>query len=153
MTASKATLAIVFKYFQVVDLLMNFFGKINVRIGSDLEDKVKFLKNAELPKIGFLESLSLSNDGGEEETQNYKDRLEESKSQSFEKQETDQGTPENLDGVRILSETESSKNMMFFNDTRVKLRPPDEFYKFVDASKNTRNRLIVTNKDLFIIWG
>lgn len=35
-TAGRATLAIVFKYFQIVDLLMNFFGKINVRIGQDL---------------------------------------------------------------------------------------------------------------------
>lgn len=43
---------------------MNFFGKINVRLGADLQEKVNFIKNAELPKIGFLDSFSLSKDGG-----------------------------------------------------------------------------------------
>lgn len=37
-TASRATIAIVFKYFQIVDLLMNFFAKINIKIGQKLQD-------------------------------------------------------------------------------------------------------------------
>lgn len=41
--------------------------------------------------------------------------------------------------------------MLFFNDTVA--RSPDEFYKFTEAARNTRTRLVKTNKDLFIIWG
>lgn len=40
---------------------------------------------------------------------------------------------------------------MFFNDTIQ--RPPDQFYKFAEVSRNTRTKLVKTNKDLFIIWG
>lgn len=73
-TAGRATLAIVFKYFQIVDLLMNFFGKVNVQIGQDLQDKVNFLNNAELPEIGFLSDWSLSRDGGQKEVESYEER-------------------------------------------------------------------------------
>lgn len=55
-TAGSAILAIFFKYFQVVDLLMNFFSKINLEVGEDLQEKLTILRNAELPNIGFLES-------------------------------------------------------------------------------------------------
>jgi hypothetical protein len=39
---------------------MNFFSKINLEIGEDLKEKIDFLNNAELPKIEFLESWSLT---------------------------------------------------------------------------------------------
>lgn len=64
-TATKATVAIIFKYFQVVDLLMNFFSKINVELGKNLQDHLDFLNNAEFPQIGFLQKASFSDDGGQ----------------------------------------------------------------------------------------
>lgn len=57
---------------------------------------------------------------------------------------------------RELSDTEKNigENAIgYFNDKTSTTRPPDEFYKFLDMSRNTRTRLIITNKDLFIIWG
>lgn len=53
---------------------MNFFGKINIEIGEELQKSVEFLKNAEFPKIAFLESWSLSKDGGQSEVDIYSDR-------------------------------------------------------------------------------
>lgn len=73
-TASKATVAVALKYFQVVDLLMNFFGKVNIEIGESLQNQVEFLNNAEFPKIGFIEAMSMSNDGGQDEVDLYLNR-------------------------------------------------------------------------------
>lgn len=39
------------------------------------------------------------------------------------------------------------------NETSLEDRAPEEFYKFVGAGRNTRNRLVVSNKDMFTIWG
>lgn len=49
-----------------MDLLINFFGKINVSIGEELEKAVRILKSAEFPKISFLESIDFTKDGGQE---------------------------------------------------------------------------------------
>ena len=44
-------------------------------------------------------------------------------------------------------------HIKYINDTAIESPPPDEFYKFFQAARNTRSRLVKTNKDLFIIWG
>lgn len=41
--------------------------------------------------------------------------------------------------------------VLFFNDTII--RAPDQFYKFYHATRNTRAKLVSSNKDIFIIWG
>jgi hypothetical protein len=41
--------------------------------------------------------------------------------------------------------------METFNDTRASA--PEEFYKFEKVIRNSRRRLVVSNKDMFIIWG
>lgn len=64
LTTGKASLAVIFKYFNTVDLLMNFFAKINVELGSELQERVRILEEAEFPDIGFLGSMSISKDGG-----------------------------------------------------------------------------------------
>jgi hypothetical protein len=43
---------------------MNFFSKINVELGKNLQDHLDFLNNAEFPQIGFLQKASFSDDGG-----------------------------------------------------------------------------------------
>lgn len=55
---------------------MNFFNAINIEIGSDLKEKVNFLQNAKFPRIGFLEKLGFTSDGGQEQVDNYLERLE-----------------------------------------------------------------------------
>lgn len=45
---------------------MNFFNAVNVEIGGELKPKIEFLENAKFPKIGFLEKLSLTGEGGQE---------------------------------------------------------------------------------------
>lgn len=54
---------------------------------------------------------------------------------------------------RNLSDQKPGSNMKLLNDTSLSTRPSDQFYKFMDVSRNTRLRLVGSNKDIFIIWG
>lgn len=134
---------------------MNFFGKINVELGKDLQDKVTFLNNAEFPKIGFLERLSISKDGGQEEVDRYEDRTKMTESQINEQKRQRILQSENearqTSSLKISLQDSRFGQVMFLNDTIT--RAPDQFYKFYEVSRNTRTRLVKTNKDLFIIWG
>ena len=49
----------------VVDIVINFFGKINVELGPKIGKIVKFLKELEFPRFGWTESTSLIQDGGD----------------------------------------------------------------------------------------
>jgi hypothetical protein len=42
--------------------------------------------------------------------------------------------------------------VLMYEDSN-RYRPPEEFYDFVRYKKNSRNRLINSNKDIFIIQG
>lgn len=142
-TAGQVTIALIIKYFQVVDLLTNFFGKINIELGDRLQEQVNILNKAEFPKIGFLESMSFAKDGGQKAVDEYT-------------------TKDSLLFAEPLSQTQRSLQkiikadinygqLKYYNDTSTKL--PQEFYKFQMAMRNTRTRLVKTNKDLFLIWG
>lgn len=128
----KVTLAVIIKYFQVVDLLINFVDKINVDIGPDLESKVDTLKDGQLPPIGFLEKIGISKDGGQDQIDSYNQK------------------PRLLNDLAkpILDEA-----VHYFNDSKREQPIPEEFFKFLIVSKNTRVRLVESNKDLFIIFG
>lgn len=56
---------------------------------------------------------------------------------------------------RILSDFEIGSKMTYFNDTSTEEKeyPPEEFYHFLKVNRNTREKLINTNKDLFLIFG
>ena len=43
--------------------------------------------------------------------------------------------------------------LKYMEDKTSEKRPPEDFYAFVRFSKNKRSRLIVSNEDIFIIWG
>ena len=45
LTATIATIAIFVRFFVVVDIVINFFGKINVKLGPRIAKIVDFLKN------------------------------------------------------------------------------------------------------------
>lgn len=55
-------------------------------------------------------------------------------------------------GDRHLSEREHLVKMSYFND-RPEDYPPEEFYHFLTVKRNTRERIITTNKDIFLIFG
>ena len=77
-TASKASLAIFIRYFQIIDLINNFVLKLNLETPATIERLRTWLGELEFPKIGFLESLSLSNDGGKEKDDQYRESKENS---------------------------------------------------------------------------
>ena len=86
---------------------------------------------------------------------NYEERI---KNQNIDDQESRRMlTSENSNQNPSQESTNTSgsdsrfETVMFYNDTIT--RPPEQFYKFSDVSRNTRTRLVRTNKDLFIIWG
>jgi hypothetical protein len=71
--------AIFVRFFVVVDIMINFFGKINVELGPNINKLVVYLKQAEFPKIDFTARTSPLNDGGEEAIENHENFLEQKK--------------------------------------------------------------------------
>lgn len=67
------SIAIIIRYFQIVDLLTNFFSKLNLETPEKIKEIQNRLKQLDFPKIGFLESMSLTDDGGMEAADKYKD--------------------------------------------------------------------------------
>ena len=70
-----ATAAIFIRYFVVVDILINLFGKINVELGPKIGDMVKLLKTLQFPNLGFTQESSPIDDGGDEAIQNHEEYL------------------------------------------------------------------------------
>lgn len=88
MVAAKTSFAVLLKYFQIVDFLMNFFNKVNVELGSELKDQIEFLNAVQFPKIAFLEKWSLTQDGGQDSIDSYLERSNNSNTTYFEGQES-----------------------------------------------------------------
>jgi hypothetical protein len=65
-TASGATIAIIIKYFQIVDILVNLISKINVRTGPKVGRAVKILSKMQMPTFKAAEDVSPIDDGGRE---------------------------------------------------------------------------------------
>ena len=70
-TAGLATIAIFVRFFVVVDIVINLFGKINVELGTKIQNIVTFLQNLQFPTLGFAQKSSLINDGGDEAIKNW----------------------------------------------------------------------------------
>ena len=56
--------AIFVRYFVVVDIVINLFGKINVELGPKIGNIVIFLKKLEFPDLSGAQNTSIINDGG-----------------------------------------------------------------------------------------
>ena len=77
-TASSLTIAsaaIFIRYFVVVDILINLFGKINVELGPRIGKMVDLIKTLQFPSIGFVQAPSPINDGGDKAIENHQDYL------------------------------------------------------------------------------
>ncbi len=68
--------AIILKYFVIIDILINFFGKINVELSPRLNSLKTTLEKAEISTFGSIETTSPIKDGGEEVAEEYKKLLE-----------------------------------------------------------------------------
>lgn len=55
---------------------MNTLGKINVKLGPDIERIIKILQALQFPTFSFMEKFSPVNDGGKELTKAYVPRIE-----------------------------------------------------------------------------
>lgn len=71
--AATAVALFIVKYFVIVDIMINFMGKINITLSPLLGDYVENIKKAELPSIGFMEVTSPINDGGGKMKEDYTD--------------------------------------------------------------------------------
>jgi hypothetical protein len=63
--------AVLIRYFHIVDLMINFFGKINVELSPRLSNIVSKLNQMDFPSISFMESSSVLKDGGSPSKENY----------------------------------------------------------------------------------
>lgn len=76
--ASSLTLASVtvfIRYFVVVDILINLFGKINVDFGPRISNMVDLLKRLEFPNLNFAQHPSPIDDGGNESIKDHEEYL------------------------------------------------------------------------------
>ena len=71
--------AIILKYFVIVDILTNFFSKINVELSPKLKQIETYLKNAQIPSFGSIETTSPIDDGGSEKEDDYNKLMAEKK--------------------------------------------------------------------------
>ena len=69
--AGQTSLAIIIRYFQIIDLINNFILKLNIKTPPRLQTLKSWLERLEFPKYGFLESLSVTKDGGNEQVDKY----------------------------------------------------------------------------------
>lgn len=70
------SMAVVVKYFQIVDVLMNTLGKINVKLGPDIERIIKILQELQFPTFSIMEKFSPVDDGGKSVSKEYVPRIE-----------------------------------------------------------------------------
>ena len=70
-----ATLTIFVRFFVVVDIVINLFGKINVELGPRIGKIVIFLKQLQFPTLGLTERSSPIDDGGDEAINLYQEKL------------------------------------------------------------------------------
>ena len=59
------------KYFVIVDILINFMGKVNVTLSPLIGKYVDKIQAIEFPSISFFEVTSPLDDGGEEKTKEF----------------------------------------------------------------------------------
>lgn len=156
--------AIVLRYFVIIDILINFFGKINVELSPKIDFWVNELKKLQIPQFTSVETTSPIDDGGSTAQEKYFNLLEKKgiPLEETEKQRTPQLTnstskakqsdPSNKN--RLLSEGFSLNRPkgVIENAPGNKL-PQDSFFSFVKYRRGSRKRLIVTNQDMFIMWG
>ena len=130
----------IIRYFQIVDLITNFFSKLNIETPPIIDDIIRGLKKLDFPKIGFLESMSITNDGGKDQADKYIENKEEK-----EKIIDNQFTSENESKDRLLAEIDPNftKKMMqrilsitqpitqFFEDKKPSDGPNENFFTFV----------------------
>jgi hypothetical protein len=131
---------VIIRYFQIVDLITNFFSKLNIETPPIIDDIIRGLKKLDFPKIGFLESMSITNDGGKDQADKYIENKEEK-----EKIIDNQITSENESKDRLLAEIDPNftKKMMqrilsitqpitqFFEDKKPSDGPNENFFTFV----------------------
>ena len=70
-----ASIAIFVKQFVVVDIVINFFGKINVELGPRISKIVDFLKKVQMPTLRLTEQSSPIDDGGDAAIQSNRDYI------------------------------------------------------------------------------
>lgn len=85
--AGKAAVAVALfalKYFVIVDIMINFMGKVNITLSPLLGKYVNDIKSAELPNISFVEVTSPISDGGGKMKEEYTDQKEKEKEELIE---------------------------------------------------------------------
>lgn len=75
-TASLASIAVVVRFFVIVDILTNFLGKINVDLGPRIKSIVTNLKKLDIPSVKVIETTSPIDDGGTEVLNDWEKRKE-----------------------------------------------------------------------------
>jgi hypothetical protein len=130
--ASLFSVAILFRYFVIIDVLRGIFEKLNVELGPKLDKIVTYLDSLQLPELSFVKISSPLDDGGSEATETWN----ESKKEESEKEKEGKG--------RVLSKSfEAGYPLQQIKDDLPSL--PAEFFKFVEYRRNTRAKLITSN--------
>ncbi len=92
-----------------------------------------------------MEATSSLDDGGSKADEEYERLLEDKREyqELMKKQKK-----------RVLSSTKAFNltNLEYIENTKIAVHPP-EFFSFIKYRRNSRRKLIISNKDLFIIHG
>lgn len=108
-TLTLASAAIFIRYFVVVDILINLFGKVNVELGPRIQKLVDLLKKLQFPSIGVAQSSSIIQDGGDDAIENREKFQENNKNKVDQKKEElddlESQKKSQMYGKRILEKT------------------------------------------------
>lgn len=176
-SASGATIAIVVKYFAIVDLLTNFFGKVNVKLGPRIRRVVTFLKKLQFPTFAAAEATSPINDGGKAKLDDDDEKREEATleqeknaamaraAENSEANSQDDVTSDtSLDtqsvqlnffdqNSRMLGAINPSEPQVYEDDPAKEEINSEEYYSYLKYRHGSRGKLAIQNQDIFIVWG
>lgn len=181
--AAAAVALFIVKYFVIVDIMINFMGKVNITLSPLLGRYVDNIKKAELPSISFVEVTSPISDGGGKMKEDYTEQKEKEKEELVVKAnevvnnftpverpiikpttpETPINSGQSIPSERSLEDIDTerqrilnevtNKEMIFVKDDVTRIIPPESFFAFEELKNSSRDRLLKGNADLFLIWG
>lgn len=151
------------RYFQIMDIFINFIGKINVRAGKRIDQLLVGLQQLTFPTLPFMSKFSFISDGGADEAEergkiadSTDKRLDPTIAELDQKLIEANGVgevPSTIKMGRNLSADSVESEFYYYEDAKATNTYDDDFYSFLKYRRGSRGRLAQANVDLFMIHG